>query len=169
MLSRMDTEPTILDETLRPSPPMSARTLLAILGIVASFNVAFALSFILRGAWPIAPFMGLDVALLAWAFRSSTLASRRFEHVTLTPTLLRVEKHSARGSATTAEFNPYWVRVDLQRPTEFSNRLFLRSHGRQMQVGDFLAPSVREAFAAALKSALWAAKNRHFGAQETGR
>jgi uncharacterized membrane protein len=165
----MNTEPTILDETLRPSPPMQARTLLVILAVVASFNIAFALSFILRGAWPIAPFMGLDVALLAWAFRSSTLAARRFEHVTVTPTMLRVEKHPAKGPAKAAEFNPYWVRVDLQRPTEFSNRLFVRSHGREMQVGDFLAPSVRENFAAVLKSALWAAKNRHFGAQETGR
>jgi uncharacterized membrane protein len=165
----MEAEPVLLDATLRPSAPMEARTLLIVLAVTASFNIAFALSFILRGAWPIAPFMGLDVALLAWAFRSSSLAARRFEHVTLTPSLLRVEKHPVKGAATRTEFNPYWVRVDLQRPTEFSNRLFLRSHGREIQVGDFLAPTVREGFANALKSALSAAKNRRFEAQETGR
>jgi uncharacterized membrane protein len=158
----MDNEPVLLDETLRPSQPMDSRTLLIILAVVASFNIAFALSFILRGAWPIAPFMGLDVALLAWAFRASTKAAKRFEHVTLTPSLLRIEKHPARGAATEAEFNPYWVRVDLERPTEFSNRLFLRSHGRALQLGAFLAPAMRESFAEALKSALSAAKNRHF-------
>ena len=165
----MDNDPILLDETLRPSPPMEARTLLIILAVVAAFNIAFALSFVLRGAWPIAPFMGLDVALLAWAFRASTLAARRFEHVTLTPGLLSVEKHPAKGAVSKSTFNPYWVRVDLQRPTEFSNRVFLRSHGKEMQVGDFLAPAVRESFANALKTALSAAKNRHFGAQETGR
>jgi uncharacterized membrane protein len=165
----MDGEPILLDETLRPSPPMNARALLIVLAVVAAFNIAFASSFILRGAWPIAPFMGLDVALLAWAFRASSLAAKRFEHVTLTPLLLRVEKHPAKGAMTEAEFNPYWVRVDLQRPTEFSNRLFLRSHGKETAVGEFLAPAVREAFANALKSALFAAKSRHFGAQETGR
>jgi uncharacterized membrane protein len=158
----MDKEPILLDETLRPSPPMDSRTLLIILAIVASFNIAFALSFILRGAWPIAPFMGLDVALLAWAFRASTNAAKRFEHVTLTPSLLRIEKHPAKGATVEAEFNPYWVRVDLQRPTEFSNRLFLRSHGKALQLGAFLAPTVRESFAEALKSALSAAKNRRF-------
>ncbi|HSC61761.1 MAG TPA: DUF2244 domain-containing protein, partial [Rhizomicrobium sp.] len=168
-LFAMEAEPVLLDETLRPSPPMNPRALLVILAVTASFNIAFALSFILRGAWPIAPFMGLDVALLAWAFRASSLAAQRFEHVTLTPSLLCVEKHPVKGAATKAEFNPYWVRVDLQQPTEFSNRLFLRSHGREMQVGDFLAPAMRESFANALKSALSAAKNRHFGAQETGR
>ncbi|HEY2035114.1 MAG TPA: DUF2244 domain-containing protein [Rhizomicrobium sp.] len=158
----MDQEPVLLDETLRPSPPMDSRTLLIILALVAAFNIAFALSFILRGAWPIAPFMGLDVALLAWAFRASTNAARRFEHVMLTPSLLRVEKHPVKGAATKAEFNPYWVRVDLQRPTEFSNRLFLHSHGKALQLGAFLAPAVRESFAETLKSALFAAKNRRF-------
>src|SRR6185312_2630766 len=73
----MEAEPVLLDETLRPSPPMAPQTLLIILGVVLAFNIAFALSFVLRGAWPIAPFLGLDVALLAWAFRASTLAARR--------------------------------------------------------------------------------------------
>jgi uncharacterized membrane protein len=63
---------------------------------------------------------------------------------------------------TEAQFNPYWVRVDLQRPTEYSNRLFLHSHGRTFQLGAFLAPAVRESFASALKSALSAAKNPRF-------
>lgn len=148
---------------------MAPRTLLVILAIVAGFNIAFALSFILRGAWPIAPFMGLDVVLLAWAFRASTVAAKRFEQVTLTPSMLRVEQHSAKGAVKEADFNPYWVRVDLQHPTEYTNRLFLRSHGRELQLGAFLAPQVRENFAQALKSALFRAKNRDFGAQETGR
>ena len=158
----MEAEPVLLDEVLRPSPPMSPRALLVILAVVFAFNVAFALSFILRGAWPIAPFMGLDVALLAWAFRVSTLAARRSERVMVTPLRLRVEQHPAKGAVTEAEFNPYWVRVDLQWPTEFSNRLFLRSHGRELQLGAFLAPAVRESFANALKSALSAAKNPRF-------
>src|SRR5512146_580695 len=162
----MNSEPLLMSATLRPSPPMAPRTLLVILAVVASFNIAFALSFILRGAWPIAPFMGLDVVLLAWAFRASTIAARRFEQVTLTPSLLRVEQHSAKGAVKEADFNPYWVRVDLQRPTEYTNRLFLRSHGRELQLGSFLAPQVREGFAEALKSALFQAKNPDFGAQE---
>ena len=155
----MEAEPVLLDEVLRPSPPMSARALLIILAVVLAFNIAFALNFALRGAWPIAPFMGLDVALLAWAFRASTLAAKRSERVTVTPSRLRVEQHPAKGAVTCAEFNPYWVRVDLQWPTEFSNRLFLRSHGRELQLGAFLAPTVRESFANVLKSALSAAKN----------
>jgi uncharacterized membrane protein len=158
----MSGEPILLDTILRPSPPMDARALRAILIVVALFNVAFALSFILRGAWPVAPFMGLDVALLAWAFRASKRAALRSERITVTPSRLEVEQRSPKGRITRAEFNPYWVRVDLQRVTEFSHKLFLRSHGRALQVGSFLAPAIRESVAEALKSALSEAKSVRF-------
>jgi uncharacterized membrane protein len=158
----MTGEPVFLDTTLRPSPPMDSRTLLAILIAVALFNIAFASSFILKGAWPIAPFMGLDVALLAWAFRASKRAALRSEHITVTPSRVEVEQRSPEGAVTRAEFNPYWVRVDLQQVTELSHKLFLRSHGRSLQVGSFLAPATREGFAEALKSALSEAKTARF-------
>ncbi len=161
-------EPLLLETVLRPSPPMSARALAIILAVVAAFNFAFAMSFVLRGAWPIAPFMGLDVLLLALAFRESRIKARAHERVTLSQSELRVEQHPARGAAREVAFNPYWVRVDLQPWTEYSNRLFLRSHGRSVQLGTFLAPAPRESFAQALKSALSTAKSADFGAARNG-
>jgi len=161
-------EPLLLDTTLRPSPPMEGRVLLIILAAIAAFNVAFALSFILQGAWPVAPFMGLDVVLLAWAFRESKIRARVCEHVTLTASELLVEQKPARGIARQIRFNPYWVRVDLQQVSEFANRLWLRSHGRSVQLGAFLAPSVREEFATRLKSALSKAKSADFSAARNG-
>ncbi len=131
---------------------------------MALVNIAFALSFILRGAWPVAPFMGLDVALLAWAFRASRKAAQRSERVTLSPFRLRIEQNPIKGPARETEFNPYWVRVDLQRsgPNTEPAVAAVRSHGRSVQVGAFLAPSVRESFAHALKNALNAAKTQRF-------
>ncbi len=163
-----DDEPLLLETVLRPSPPMSARALAIILAVVTALNLAFALSFVLRGAWPVAPFMGLDVLLLAWAFRESRIKARAHERVTLSPSALRVEQHPARGTAREVAFNPYWVRVDLQPWTEYSNRLFLRSHGRSIQLGAFLAPTTRESFARTLKSALSAAKSVDCGAARNG-
>ena len=161
-------EPLLLDETLRPSPPMSARTLKMIVAIVAGINLAFMLYFISQGAWPVAPFMGLDVALLAWAFRESRIAARAYEHITLRASELRIEQHAAKGGVTEAAFNPYWVRVDLVPWTEYSNRLYLRSHGRTVQVGAFLPPGAREGFAQTLKTALSRAKMPDFGPARNG-
>ncbi len=152
-------ETVLLDAVLKPNPPMSRRALLIILIIVTLFNFAFALSFMLRGAWPVAPFMGADVALLAWAFRASRHAARRFEHVTLTAEQLRILRQPAKGTADEIALNPYWVRVEMDDPPEPWSQLTLKSHGKGFQIGSFLAPDARAAFADVLRSALRRARD----------
>ena len=155
----MRDDDVLLDQVLRPSPPLSPRALLWILGIVAAVNIAFGLSFVLHGAWPIAPFLGLDVALLAWAFRASTVAARREERVVLTPAQLLVKRQFPRKPAREWRFNPYWVRVVMDDPPEHASQLELWSHGKFLRIGQFLAPEERARFAQVLKRALSAARD----------
>ena len=147
-------DPVLLDTTLRPSPPMPPSALRIVLAIVAAVNFGFALGFVLHGAWLVTPFMGLDVALLAWAFRASVRASRRHERVLLTSSQLTVERHPPAGPASAIALNPYWVRVDMADPPEHWSQLTLWSHGKGVCVGAFLAPAERLAFAHILKTAL---------------
>ncbi|HEY8697640.1 MAG TPA: DUF2244 domain-containing protein [Rhizomicrobium sp.] len=151
-------EPLLLDAVLRPNPPMSAGALLGILIAVGLINFVFGLSFLLRGAWPIMPFLGADVALLAWAFHASRVAARAQERVTLSPAELVVEHRSPKGAVSNASFNPYWVSVDLAEPADMPRSLTLRSHGKRLQIGAFLGPRERLSFAQALKTALAAAR-----------
>ena len=144
----------LLDQVLRPSPPLGPRVLCVILALVAAANIAIALYFVMRGAWPIAPFLGADVAFLAWAFRSSVIASRREEHVTLTNSLLRIARRPARGRGDEIRLNPYWVRVHMDEPWDHWSQVTLRSHGKSVRIGTFLAPEMRAQFAQTLKSAL---------------
>ena len=157
----MDDTP-ILDAVLRPNPPADPRVLRGILIAVLLINLAFGLYFVSRGAWPIFPFMGLDVALLYWAFRVSARAARRFERVTLTHENLLIARHPVRGPATEIALNPYWVRVDYDDPPEHWSRLLLKSHGKSVQIGSFLSPPARHDFAERLKSALRAARDVTF-------
>jgi len=149
----------LLDQVLRPSPPMAPHTLRNILFVVIAINLAFALFFLLHGAWPIMPFLGLDVALLAWAFRASSEAAKREEHVTLTPAQLSIVRKPPRGPSSEVRFNPYWVRVQMDDPPEHWSQLWLWSHGKGLKIGTFLAPSERSAFADVLKAALRRARN----------
>jgi uncharacterized membrane protein len=148
----------LLDQVLRPSPPLSPRILFRIVIVVALLNLAFALFFLLRGAWPIAPFMGLDVVALAWAFRASTVAAQREEHVTLTPSLLSIARRIPKKPVRAWSFNPYWVRVEMDDPPEHGSQLTLWSHGKFLRIGQFLAPEERARFAERLKSALRSAR-----------
>jgi uncharacterized membrane protein len=144
----------ILEKVLRPSPPLGARTLFLILCLVAAVNVAVALYFVLHGAWPIAPFLGADVALLGWAFRASLIAAKREEHVTLTRSLLRIARRPPNGRGDEVRFNPYWVRVQMDDPPDHWSQLTLWSHGKGLKIGAFLAPDERASFALVLKNAL---------------
>lgn len=152
-------EPVFLEAILRPNPPMSPRALGIVLMIVAAMNLAFAIGFMLRGAWPIAPFMGLDVALLAWAFHASRIAARAFEQVRVTASELFLSRHPARGKAEDMLLNPYWVSVHLDQPEDMPRKLTLRSHGKAVQIGSFLGPRERLSFAQALKAALASARS----------
>lgn len=143
-----------LDAVLRPNPPMSPRALLFILIAVALINFAFGLSFALQGAWPIMPFLGADVALLAWAFRASRRAAKQFETVTVTPSELAVVRHPSKGPSQALSLNPYWVRVSLDGDEEHARNLTLRSHGKTVPLGNFLSPRDRFSFAQTLRAAL---------------
>ena len=137
----------LFDAVLKPNPPLGPKTLRAILIVVGLFNLVFAASFVARGAWPIAPFMGADVAGLAWAFHASAKAARREERLTLTPSLLRIERRPEMAETT---LNPYWVRVETP-----ARGLALWSYGKSVQIGAFLGVSECAALARSLREALW--------------
>ncbi len=152
-------EPVLLDATLRPNPPMSPKALGVVLGIVVAINLVFAAYFLSRGAWPVAPFLGLDVGLLAWAFRESRIAAGAFERITLTVSNLRIFRQPARGAPTSEALNPYWVRVDYRDTGLPGSALTLRSHGKSVQVGGFLGAPQRASFAGQLREALQKARS----------
>jgi uncharacterized membrane protein len=158
MRARAETD-VLLAELLKPSPTLPPNVLLVILCVVAAINLAFMIGFILRGAWPVAPFMGADVALLAWAFRQSRIAAQREERITLTRSALYVSRKPSPVGAADTVLNPYWVRVEMNDPRTPENQLTLWSHGKGVRIGAFLPPVERFNLANRLKAALWLAKS----------
>jgi len=144
----------LFDATLRPNPPMSATALKLVVSAVAAVNLGFGMVLILRGAWPVAPFMGADVLFLAWALNAGRIAARAYERVRLTPDSLLIVRQPPRGRQCRFAFNPYWVRVDMDDPPTRTSRLMLWSHGRALQIGRFLPPEERLSFAQTLRAAL---------------
>jgi uncharacterized membrane protein len=142
---------------------MSAAALRLVVGGVAIVNFAFGLMFILRGAWLVTPFLGIDVLLLIWALNTGRIAARAFERVRLTPANLSIVHQPARGAPRQFTLNPYWVRVDMDDPPTRTSRLVVWSHGRGIQIGTFLVPEERLSFAQALRGALSRARRPQAG------
>jgi uncharacterized membrane protein len=142
------------DVVLRPNRPLSPRGLALVIGFVALVSFVAGILFALRGAWPVTPFFGADVLLLALAMRASVRSSRRCEHLVLSSETLLIERISAKGEIRREELNPYWLRVDHEDPELMGAELALVSRGRRWIVGGFLGAEERASLAEALRCAL---------------
>jgi len=142
------------DAVLEPNPPLGRKGHALVLGFVAFVSLVTGLLFALQGAWPVTPFFGADVALLALAMHVSVRASKRRERLVLTSQRLLIERISPNGAARREEINPYWLRVDHEDPELVGRELALVSRGRRWIVGSFLGAEERASLAAALRRAL---------------
>lgn len=126
----------------------------------AALCAAVTVPFWLLGAWPVVGFMGLDVALVAWAFRASFHSARACEEVVVTPLELHVAKVSARGARRDWRFNPVWVRLEREDDAEFGlQRLAVASRGRRVALAVFLGADEKARFADDLAAALARARS----------
>jgi uncharacterized membrane protein len=152
-------EPTLFSAKLTPHRSLGRQGFLLVMLAVAGISFAAGLFFFILGAWPVVGFLGLDVALIYWAFRANYRAAEAYEEVRVTPSELTLRKVSARGEIAQWSANPLWVRLEQARHAEFGlEKLFLMSRGRRLSIGAFLPPSEKESFARALLTALGEAR-----------
>ena len=143
-----------LEALIEPNRPLKPWALGLVIGFVAAVSFIAGVMFALHGAWPVTPFFGLDVLLLAWAMRASVRASKRREYLRLTSDALVIERISAGGHAWREEINPYWLRVEHDDPELLGAELALVVHKRRWVVGSFLGAEERAKLAEALRQAL---------------
>ena len=104
------------------------------------------------GFWPVLPFAGAEMLLLAWALRSNM--QRRFARETIDVTEEQIVIGYAQGNPQRVVFPRHWARVKIRRPHSPLHRsqLVIESHGRAYEVGKFLTEEERRQLAAALRS-----------------
>ena len=119
---------------------------------IVGFGVGTA--FMMIGAWPVFGFFGLAVVAVYAGFRSNYRAARLVERLRLCNRDLTVWRIAPDGRTNSRVFPPYWVRVWTESDSAVENRLTLRSHGRELEIGRFLSPGERCDLAAALRDAL---------------
>jgi len=136
---------------LAPHCSLSTRGALVFFGSVClvTFGVAGAATAL--GYWPVLPFAGAEMLLLAWALRSNM--QRRFERESIDVSESEVVITYARGNPPRVVFPRHWARVKIRRPQSPLHRgqLVIESHGRAYEVGKFLTDEERRQLAAELR------------------
>ncbi len=142
------------DAVLIPHRSLSPGGFWLLMALVSAASFISGMYFVLRGAWPVFGYFGLDVLLIYLAFRASYRSARLYETVRLTEEALVVERIGPAGRRARWSFQPYWLRIEMDDPPEHHSQLRLASHGRSLVVGAFLSPGERLALANALRAAL---------------
>jgi uncharacterized membrane protein len=140
---------------LRPYRSLSRSNFRVLLCAFSAISFMTTLPFVIMGAWPVAGFMGVDIALFYFAFRANFRAAKAYEDVDVTPIALSLAKVSAKGTRAEWQFNPSWVYLHKETHAEYGvQKVALVSRGRRVEVGSFLGPDDKEHFARDLALAL---------------
>jgi uncharacterized membrane protein len=108
------------------------------------FSLAFSLTFVIRGFWPVLPFWALELGGLGLALYLSMRRRRYGQTVTITDSSVSLVTRSERGEAK-QDFARHWAKVRLRSPLRRSgtSRLTIESSGRACEVGSFLTEEDR--------------------------
>lgn len=139
---------------LFPPRSLSRRAARNIVLLVAGITTTIGLIFWSVGAWPVIGFLGVDVMLLSLAFYFSFRSARQEERIELRAENLRVTQISVRGDRQQFDFQPYWLRVVLQRGEDDQCSLFLQTHGKSLEIAGFLGADEKTDLAAKLERVL---------------
>src|SRR3954467_4783846 len=144
----------LYDIVLRPHRSLSPTGFWVLMSILAAWSFAGGIVFLMVGAWPVLGFVGIDVALVWWAFKASYGDRRAHERLRLIDGTLIIERVSKRGRAQRFSFPSYWLRVQQEEEPDGRGALVLSSHGEHLVIGAFLAPEERAMVARQLRAAL---------------
>ena len=149
--SRASSEAEVHRYTLQPNQSMSWKGNLVFLGGLLALFVLTGAAFALMGFWPVIPFAGLDLALVAYALYRVARACQAREVIRIDASSVTIEK-GRRRPETSDVFQRAWARLQWRRfPSRLHpNRLFVRSHGRSVEIGGFLTEAERGDLADAL-------------------
>ena len=113
---------------------------------LASFSVAGLMTWL--GYWPVLPFAGLEMAVLAWALKASLARRHHHEIITISDAEVRIASLD-RTHRDEVVFPRHWAQVKLRAPDSrlHPSRLTIESHGRRFEVGSFLNEEERRGLA----------------------
>jgi uncharacterized membrane protein len=136
---------------LRPNCSLTPDSARRFVGGLAAITFGVAGFFALQGFWPILPFAGLEIGLLAWAVRASMRAGREAQAITICADSVVIESRRNKR-LTRLVFPRHWASVRLLAPRarQHPSRLVIELHGRRCEVGRFLTEDERRALAARL-------------------
>jgi len=130
--------------------------------MVVASAVAFVLFcvssyFAFLGLWLVFPFAGLEVALLFYCFYLRIRANFNTEVIIFNEDSVTVER-GYNHAEESWEYQRLWTKFFVKNPTirGYPKQIFIRSHGKELEIGSFLNKSDKEILIKDLKDVVYA-------------
>lgn len=149
MLDARDTGDKAARYLARRNCSISPRALIGFFCALALVSILIALTFSLFGAWPVLPFAGLELIALACAFVCYARHATDYECIEVQRGGISVEVCDG-DCRQCYRFNCEQARLEVcEQPLR--TRLFLRAHGKVLEIGRFLGLEDRRRLAEELR------------------
>ncbi len=128
---------------------------LLVFGSLGMFTLAIAGAFVLIGAWPVAPFAGLECMALLAAYRWLRRHDEDYELITIEGDDVIVETRNG-SKRERVPMSRFWAQVVVEDLAGGKKRVFLRAHGREIEFGRLLSDEAKLSVAKRLRAKLTA-------------
>ncbi len=155
--TQSDLDPISYQVTFKQNCALSSSQKKKVVLLLTFIPCCIAIGFLMVGMWLILPFIGMEVAALAFAFYYVNSHESDFERISIAGDSLVVERSTKQGSHQ-YQLNAYWVKVVRRKLPNGELRLSLLSHGKEVEVGRYLTKEQREALAEQLQKRTGALK-----------
>lgn len=122
---------------LLPNQSLTWESNKAFLQIVSMLVLAIAAVFAANGHWPVVPFAVLDLSLLWGALYLTLMRLQDKELVTVTDTEIIVQRGRRRAEQE-VHLPRHWTRLVVRRDRYRKRRLYLRCHGKEVELAGAL-------------------------------
>ena len=110
--------------------------------------------FMIKGAWPVFGFFGLDVLLVYIFFKINFRSGKKKEILILTKNQLIVEFYDSKKISKTYYLDANWLKIHLSKLKNEMSKLKISSNGKSVIVGSFLRHQEKLAVLMSLKKVL---------------
>ncbi|MCB4811912.1 DUF2244 domain-containing protein [Methylovorus menthalis] len=118
----------------RPNCALSLKGKFSVVASIALLSLVIAIVFTMAGAWLVLPFAGLELIAVAYAFYFIHLHAQDYESIVINETHLAIETHDIHTHRQIV-MQRYWAQVQLRNRPHGEQALFVRSHGKEVELG----------------------------------
>lgn len=152
----------LFEAVIVPHRSLSRRGLRRLQAVIVGLCGLTALRFWMLGAWPVLAFSAVEIGLAVFLLHLNARRARASELVLLSEHNLRVVRTDRHGRRQEKTIGSAWLNVVMQEEPGRVPKLLLVAHGAREEIGAVLGEAEKRDLAAALRSALYDARNPRF-------